>query len=60
MSLASHLTGLEDDAKAGMGDWADASLFWVCIGLAAVFVVLALIPGHRWLKIGVIAWAVLP
>lgn len=60
MSLASHLTGLEADVKQDIGDWADATLMWACLALAAVFVILALLPGHRRLKIGALAWSVLP
>ena len=61
MSLSSRLSGLEDDARADMADWGDAALLWVCLALAGVFVVLALLPPqYRLLKIACIAWAVLP
>lgn len=61
MSLASKITGLEGDARKEMDTWGDAALFWVCIALAVVFVVLAILPPrYRLLKMGAICWAVLP
>ena len=59
--ILSKVTGLEDKARGQLDNWGDAALFWVCLALAAVFVVLALLPTrYRLLKMGAICWAVLP
>lgn len=61
MSLSSKVSGLDADMQHALQGQGDVVLMWVCLVVAAVFVVLAVLPArYRLLKLGAICWAVLP